>query len=86
MTVWGWFVVGLTAGIVHVLTQWWTVNRLHPGAPPAAVSWMIVGVFGRLTITAVLLLVALSSSITAGLLTFAGWWLGRLPLLIWWNR
>ena len=83
MSVWEWLAVGMVVGVVQVLTQWWTVNRLQPDTPLAAVKWTVVGALGRLTVTAVLLLVALSYSIAAGLLAFFGWWLGRWPLIFW---
>lgn len=86
MTGWGWFVAGMAVGVFHVLTHWWTVNRLQPGSGLAAMGWMMAGVLGRLAITGVLLLLALSASVSAGLLAFAGWWLGRWPLLLWCNR
>lgn len=86
MTGWGWFVAGIAVGLAHVLTQWWTVNRLQPGSGLAAMSWMMAGILGRLAIAGVVLLLALSASVSAGLLTFGGWWLGRWPLLIWYNK
>lgn len=86
MTGWGWFVAGIAVGLIQVLTQWWSISHLQPGSGLAGIGWMMAGVVGRLAITAVLLLVALSASVSAGLLTFAGWWLGRWPLLLWCNR
>lgn len=86
MTSWGWFVVGMAVSVVQVLTQWWTVNRLQPDDGMAAVRWTMAGSLGRLLVTTVLLLTAFSYNITAGLLAFSGWWVGRWPLIIWWGR
>jgi hypothetical protein len=86
MTVWAWFIVGVAVSAAQVLTQWWTVNRLQPGAQFAVVQWTVVGVLGRLLVTAVVFLVALSDSITGGLLAFCGWWVGRWSLIIWLGR
>lgn len=86
MRVWIWLVIGLGVGLVQVLTQWWTVNRLRPGTRSAALRWIVIGALGRWMVTAAVLLLALSTSISAGLLAFAGWWLGRWPLIIWLSR
>lgn len=78
--------MGIMVSVVQVLTQWWTVNRLQPDAGLAVVGWIMVGALGRLLVTAVLLLIALSHNSTAGLLAFSGWWIGRWPLIIRWGR
>ena len=83
---WIWFIVGMMVSVVLGLMQWWTVHRLQPDAGLAVAGWTMAGVVGRLLVMAVLLILAFSDNMMAGLLAFAGWWVGRWPLLIRWSK
>lgn len=86
MRLWVWLAAGLAIGLLQVLTQWWTVNRVRPGNHAAVLRWTVLGALVRWVVTAAVLLLALSYSLSAGLLAFGGWWLGRWPLIIWLSR
>lgn len=88
MTVWLWLLAGLVMATLNAASIAGTVGRLRPeaGCPPAPALFLIAGGFVvRLTLSALVLVVALQQSSAAGLLAFAGLWLGRWTVLLWTN-
>ena len=93
MTTWLWLPAGLLVGLLNVVSIARTVGWLRPEeggspkvAPPvAALSLIASGFVLRLILSALVLVVALRQSALAGLLAFAGLWLGRWTVLFWVN-
>jgi hypothetical protein len=70
-----WLASGMLIGWISFMTQTWTANWLHPSASRRAVLWSVIGgAVLRWLGVASLLIVALSASVRAGLLVFAGLW------------
>ena len=88
MSVWLWLLAGLLVGVLNVATIAGTVGRLQHNDggvhPPLAALFTIMGGFAlRLALSIFVLVVALRQSAAAGLLAFAGIWLGRWTVLLW---
>jgi hypothetical protein len=82
---WLWLLAGLLVGILNVATIAGTVGRLGQGRDVRALSAVMSGFALRLALSILVLVVALRQSATAGLLAFAGIWLGRWTVLLWTN-
>ena len=78
-----WLLLGAVFGILSMLSQWWTVNRLHPLAPPNTVAWIVGGAALRWVLVAGLLFAALQHGIVPALWAFTGLWLARTVVLVW---
>lgn len=85
MNVWLWLFAGLLVGVLNVASIAGTVGRLRPDGDVRALSTVVSGFVLRLALWIVILVVALRQSAMAGLMAFAGIWLGRWPLLLWTN-
>jgi hypothetical protein len=81
-----WFLAGIVGGILSGLSQQWTVAHLHADSTKKVASYLIVGFFLRLTLAGLILYAAIQQSIFAALLAFAGLWIARWGLSIYWNR
>ncbi|MFN2286284.1 MAG: hypothetical protein ACK2UQ_17845 [Anaerolineae bacterium] len=83
MSVWLWLLAGLLVGVLNVATIAGTVGRLGQGGELRALSTVMSGFVLRLALSIFVLVVALRQSAAAGLLAFAGIWLGRWTVLLW---
>jgi len=78
-----WLLTGGMTGVIHALSLWRAVARLHPGVPAHAALSVLSGMFLRWGLTAGLLVAALQRGPATCLLAFAGLWLGRFGLVCW---
>lgn len=85
MSTWLWLLAGLLVGVLNVASIARTVGRLQPGGDVRALSSMVSGFILRMVLIILVLVFALRQSAVAGLLAFAGLWLGRWPVLLWVN-
>ena len=74
---WVWFGLGLFSGWCTIVLHVWSVSRLVPQSRARILLWTQTGLFLRWLLVAATLAIALNSSLTAGLTTFAGLWLMR---------
>ncbi len=75
-----WLASGMLLGWIGFTTQVWTAKMIRPSMSRRAVLWSVIGgAVLRWMGAASLLIVALSASVRAGLLAFAGLWSIR-----WW--
>lgn len=81
MTPWLWLLVGLLVGALNVASIARTVGSLRPGGDARAWASVISGFALRLALAVCVLVIALRQSAAAGLLAFAGLWLGRWTVL-----
>lgn len=82
MSTWLWLLAGLLVGVLNVASIARTVGRLQPGEDGRALSSVASGFVLRMLIIILVLTVALRQSAAAGLLAFAGLWLGRWTVLL----
>jgi len=78
---WLWLLAGLVVAVLNVISIAGTVSRLHPGGEGRALSLFVSGFVLRIALSALVLMAALQHSAAAGLLAFAGLWLGRWTVL-----
>jgi len=77
----GWLCAGVALGFFNIMTQWWTVQRLHPEAPHYALVLMMGGMMLRWLLAAGLFITALQGGLFPLLMAFAGLWLARWGML-----
>jgi hypothetical protein len=77
-----WLLAGGLLGIVNGLTQWWTVSRLRPRVRLAPLALVWGGLILRLALVAAVLTLGLRRGVIPGLLAFAGLWLARWGIAI----
>lgn len=82
MNPWLWLPVGFMVAALNVALLAGMVDRLRPGAEWRALSSFISGFALRLVLSLLVLMVALRQSAAAGLLAFAGLWVGRWTVLL----
>jgi F0F1-type ATP synthase assembly protein I len=80
---WLWLFAGLLVGALNVAAIAGTVSRLQRNGNVRALSSVASGFALRLLLSMLVLVVALRQSAAAGLLAFAGIWLGRWTVLLW---
>jgi hypothetical protein len=81
-----WFLAGVVGGILSGLSQQWTVGHLHVDSTKKVASYLIIGFIFRLALAGLILYAAIQYSIFAVLLAFAGLWIARWGLSIYWNK
>ncbi len=82
MNPWFWLPAGLIVAVLNVVSIAGTVGRLGPGGEGRALSSFVGGFTLRLALSVLVLVIALQQSAAAGLLAFAGLWLGRWTVLL----
>lgn len=82
MSIWLWLFAGLLVGVLNVVSIARTVGRLQPEGDVRALSSMVSGFVLRMVLIILVLVAALRQSAAAGLLAFAGLWLGRWTVLL----
>jgi hypothetical protein len=83
---WVWFLAGFAVGVGNGLSLWRVVRRLEPGRPRRSRMRVASSRWLRWVGATVLLALALQAGIVPGLLAFAGLWIARWSLVIWWSR
>ncbi|MEJ5309757.1 MAG: hypothetical protein WHX52_08285 [Anaerolineae bacterium] len=81
MNPWLWLPAGFVVAVLNVASIAGTVSRLRPGGEGRALSLFVSGFALRLVLSLLVLMAALQHSATAGLLAFAGLWVGRWTVL-----
>ncbi len=81
MNPWLWLPAGFVVAVLNVALVAGTVSRLRPGGEVRALSSFVSGFALRSALSALVLVAALQQSAAAGLLAFAGLWLGRWTVL-----
>ena len=74
--------LGGLAGIIMIVLQWWTVQRVSTESPQHAMLLVVGGAVMRWILIAVILFIAFRADFVLGLLTFGSWWLARWFMLI----
>jgi len=82
MNSWLWLPAGFMVAVLNVALVAGMVGKLHPGGEGRALSSFISGFALRLVLALLVLMMALQQSAAAGLLAFAGLWLGRWTVLL----
>jgi len=81
-----WFLAGAVCGIASGLSQQWTVARLGGDSSKKAGALLIGGFIIRLALAGLVLYLAVQQSVAAVLLAFAGLWIARWGLSIYWHK
>ena len=82
MNPWLWLPAGFVVAVVNVALIAGMVGKLRPGGEWRVLSSFISGFALRLVLATLVLMAALRHSAAAGLLAFAGLWLGRWTALL----
>jgi len=82
VSAWLWLLAGLLVSVLNVASIARIVGRLQPGGDVRALSSVVSGFVLRMVLIILVLTVALRQSAAAGLLAFAGLWLGRWVVLL----
>lgn len=72
-----WFLAGAAVGMVQALTLLWTVDSLHPERPWQAMALVLGGTLLRAAVVVAVLIIAITQSLTLGLLAFVGFFVSR---------
>lgn len=81
MNPWLWLLAGLVVAVLNVVSIAGTVSRLRPDGEGRTLSLFVSGFVLRIALSLLVLMAALQHSVAAGLLAFAGLWLGRWTVL-----
>jgi hypothetical protein len=81
-----WFLAGIFGGILSGLSQQWTVRHLHSDTSKRVALFLIIGFLLRILLAGLILYGAVQQSIFAALLAFAGLWVSRWGLSIYWHK
>lgn len=80
-----WGLAGVSLAFLLLLTQTWSVQIVSPDHPKRSTAIVIGGAILRWLITGVVLLLALSNSLWAMLVTFTGFIITRTLLIFLWQ-
>lgn len=80
---WPWVVAGVGVGIVNGLSRWKTVSLMSTAAVVASLRLALGGMLLRLGLVAGLLVVSLRHDISSGLMAFAGLYVTRWVIVLW---
>ena len=80
-----WGLAGVSLAFLLLLTQTWSVRIVSPDYPKRSTAIVIGGAILRWLITGLMLLLALSNSLWAMLVSFAGFMITRTLLIFLWQ-
>lgn len=78
-----WFSLGSGLAILHLTSQWYTVQQLQPAQLNRALVLIVGGAILRWLLAAGLFLLALPDGLWALGFVFAGWWSTRSVGIYW---
>jgi hypothetical protein len=81
-----WFLAGTFVGILSGLSQQWTVGQIHADSSRKVAVLLIGGFIFRLGLAGLVLFAAIQQGIFAALLAFAGLWIARWGLSLYWHK
>jgi hypothetical protein len=81
-----WFLAGVVIGVISGLTQQWTVGQVRTDSSRTLALLMIGGFILRLGLAALVLYAAVLQGVAEVLLAFAGLWIARWGLSIYWHK
>ncbi len=82
---WAWAVAGVGVGIVNGFSRWKTVSDISPTAVAGSLLLTLGGMVLRLGLVAGVLIGSLRHGIISGLLAFAGLFITRWIMVLWFN-
>lgn len=82
---WPWVLAGVGVGIVNGLSRWRTVSHISPTAVAGSLRLALGSMVLRLGLVAGVLIGSLRHGIISGLLAFAGLFITRWIMVLWFN-
>ncbi len=82
---WMWLFAGGVVGVVNGVARWKTVSRLSTETMSRSLTLTVGGMLLRLGLVTGLLIAGLMQGIVPGLLAFAGLWITRWTIVLWFS-